>query len=103
LHRTQLTDEAIRLTRQVWGLLPSDGEVAGLLALMLLTDARRPSRRRALGFCCHKLVSSWVFFSETGLYAVLFYDETRAAMLLTVEQPRVDHHPRAGADEQTAH
>jgi predicted RNA polymerase sigma factor len=49
LHRTQLTDEAIRLTRQVWRLLPSDGEVAGLLALMLLTDARRPSRTRPDG------------------------------------------------------
>jgi hypothetical protein len=36
--------------------------------------------------CCHKLVSSWVFFSETGLYAVVLHDETRVAMLLTVER-----------------
>ncbi|HEV2778929.1 MAG TPA: sigma-70 family RNA polymerase sigma factor [Actinophytocola sp.] len=44
LHRTELTTEAIRLTRMVHRLLPDDGEVAGLLALMLLTDARRPAR-----------------------------------------------------------
>ena len=44
LHRTDLADEAIRLTRAVRALLPRDGEVAGLLALMLLTDARRAAR-----------------------------------------------------------
>ncbi|MEW2508361.1 sigma-70 family RNA polymerase sigma factor [Amycolatopsis sp. NPDC047767] len=44
LHRVELTAEAIRLTRAVHALLPDDGEVAGLLALMLLTDARRPAR-----------------------------------------------------------
>ncbi|MEV6926530.1 DUF6596 domain-containing protein [Dactylosporangium sp. NPDC051485] len=44
LHRVELTTEAIRLTRQLYQLLPDDGEVAGLLALMLLTDARRPAR-----------------------------------------------------------
>jgi RNA polymerase sigma factor (sigma-70 family) len=44
LHRVELTAEAIRLARQVRALLPDDGEVAGLLALMLLTDARRPAR-----------------------------------------------------------
>ena len=44
LHRAELTGEAIRLTRAVHRLLPTDGEVAGLLALMLLTDARRPAR-----------------------------------------------------------
>jgi RNA polymerase sigma factor (sigma-70 family) len=49
LHRVELTDEAIRLTRQVRARLPADGEVAGLLALMLLTDARRPARTRADG------------------------------------------------------
>jgi predicted RNA polymerase sigma factor len=49
LHRTDLTGEAIRLTRQVHRLLPADGEVAGLLALMLLTDARRPARTRKDG------------------------------------------------------
>ena len=40
LQRTELAHEAIRLARIVHALLPADGEVAGLLALMLLTDAR---------------------------------------------------------------
>ncbi|MFJ5922592.1 RNA polymerase sigma factor [Kitasatospora sp. NPDC092948] len=40
----RLSDEAIRLTRLLLRLLPEDAEVMGLLALMLLTDARRPSR-----------------------------------------------------------
>jgi RNA polymerase sigma factor (sigma-70 family) len=44
LQRVELSAEAIRLARAVHGLLPDDGEVAGLLALMLLTDARRPAR-----------------------------------------------------------
>jgi RNA polymerase sigma factor (sigma-70 family) len=42
--RVDLTDEAIRLGRLLRNLLPNDGEVAGLLALMLLTDARRRAR-----------------------------------------------------------
>ncbi|NJP32950.1 RNA polymerase sigma factor [Micromonospora thermarum] len=42
--RVDLTDEAIRLGRLLRTLLPDGGEVAGLLALMLLTDARRPAR-----------------------------------------------------------
>ena len=49
LHRVDLTAEAIRLARQVRALLPDDGEVAGLLALMLLTEARRPARVTAAG------------------------------------------------------
>jgi len=44
LHRVELSTEAIRLARQLHARLPDDGEVAGLLALMLLTDARRPAR-----------------------------------------------------------
>jgi len=44
LHRTELAAEAIRLARLVHRLLPEDSEVSGLLALMLLTDARRPAR-----------------------------------------------------------
>jgi len=44
LQRSDLANEAIRLTRAVHRLLPHDGEVAGLLALMLLTDARRLAR-----------------------------------------------------------
>jgi len=47
--RADLTAEAIRLTRLVRALLPDDGEVAGLLALMLLTEARRPARVSAGG------------------------------------------------------
>ncbi|TDE95038.1 sigma-70 family RNA polymerase sigma factor [Occultella glacieicola] len=47
--RLDLTAEAIRLTRLTRGLLPTDGEVAGLLALMLLTEARRPARISAAG------------------------------------------------------
>lgn len=49
LARTDLSDEAIRLTRGVHAALPDDPEVAGLLALMLLTDARRPARTGADG------------------------------------------------------
>jgi RNA polymerase sigma factor (sigma-70 family) len=49
LNRVELTTEAIRLTRQLRERLPDDGEVAGLLALMLLTDARRPARTRPDG------------------------------------------------------
>lgn len=49
LQRGELTREAIRLTRAVQRLLPDDGEVAGLLALMLLTDARRSARTGADG------------------------------------------------------
>jgi RNA polymerase sigma factor (sigma-70 family) len=44
LHRVELTSHAIRLARQLHQRFPADGEVAGLLALMLLTDARRPAR-----------------------------------------------------------
>ncbi|MEJ7690824.1 MAG: sigma-70 family RNA polymerase sigma factor [Nocardioidaceae bacterium] len=44
LHKVELTQEAIRLTRAAHMLQPDEGEVAGLLALMLLTDARRPAR-----------------------------------------------------------
>jgi RNA polymerase sigma-70 factor (ECF subfamily) len=47
--RHDLTAEAIRLTRLIRALLPHDGEVAGLLALMLLTEARRPARISANG------------------------------------------------------
>lgn len=47
--RVDLTDEAIRLGRLLRGLLPDQGEVTGLLALMLLTDARRPARLARTG------------------------------------------------------
>jgi RNA polymerase sigma-70 factor, ECF subfamily len=47
--RHDLTAEAIRLTRLIRVLLPEDGEVAGLLALMLLTEARRNARVSTVG------------------------------------------------------
>jgi RNA polymerase sigma factor (sigma-70 family) len=43
-HRVDLSDEAIRLARLLHRSVPDDAETAGLLALMLLTDARRPAR-----------------------------------------------------------
>jgi predicted RNA polymerase sigma factor len=49
LQRVELTAEAIRLARQLRERLPEDGEVSGLLALMLLTDARRPARTTSDG------------------------------------------------------
>jgi predicted RNA polymerase sigma factor len=49
LYRTDLSGEAIRLARLLRRLVPGDGEVAGLIALMLLTDARRPARSDATG------------------------------------------------------
>jgi RNA polymerase sigma factor (sigma-70 family) len=49
LSRTDLSGEAIRLARGVRAAVPEDPEVAGLLALMVLTDARRPARTRADG------------------------------------------------------
>lgn len=47
--RDDLTSEAIRLTRLIHALSPQDGEVTGLLALMLLTEARSPARLSAQG------------------------------------------------------
>ncbi len=49
LHRPELSTEAIRLARAVYRSLPEDAEAAGLLALMLLTDARRTARTGPAG------------------------------------------------------
>jgi RNA polymerase sigma factor (sigma-70 family) len=49
LQRTDLTAEGVRLARLLRGLLPGDAETAGLLALMLLTDARRAARTTSDG------------------------------------------------------
>ena len=49
LQRADLTVEALRLARLLHQLVPADGEVAGRLALMLLTDARRAARTTADG------------------------------------------------------
>ena len=50
LNRADLTTEAIRLARMLYQLVPAEGEAAGLLALMLLTDARRAARSTADGW-----------------------------------------------------
>ncbi|GAA1807333.1 sigma factor-like helix-turn-helix DNA-binding protein [Luedemannella flava] len=50
ISRADLTAEAIRLARRLHRILPDDGEVTGLLALMLLTDARRAARVDADGW-----------------------------------------------------
>lgn len=47
--REELTGEAIRLARLLHGLLPGDGEVTGMLGMMLLTDARSPARVSSAG------------------------------------------------------
>ncbi len=44
VYRAELSAEAIRMARMLHALVPTDDEIAGLLALMLLTDARRPAR-----------------------------------------------------------
>ncbi len=49
VHRSDLSSEALRLTRMLHRLVPDDCEVAGLLALMLLTDARRAARTGPAG------------------------------------------------------
>jgi RNA polymerase sigma factor (sigma-70 family) len=49
LARTDLSGEAIRLARAMLAAVPGDPELTGLLALMLLTDARRPARTAANG------------------------------------------------------
>src|SRR5690349_1129186 len=49
LARVDLSDEAIRLGRVLVALMPDEPEAVGLLALMLLTDARRPARTAADG------------------------------------------------------
>ncbi|WP_427891122.1 RNA polymerase sigma factor [Kribbella sp. GL6] len=49
LQRVELAAEGIRLARMLYRMLPGDAEVAGLLALLLLTDARRPARTGPLG------------------------------------------------------
>jgi RNA polymerase sigma factor (sigma-70 family) len=61
LHRVDLTAEAIRLTRMLQRLLPEEPEVAGLLALMQLTDARRPARLDPAG-----ISSPWNTSSATS-------------------------------------
>ena len=62
-----LSEEAIRLTRWLHRLLPDDGEVAGLLALMLLTDARRPATSPSSGSSrCSQRVSRMASSDSAG-------------------------------------
>lgn len=49
INDVDLTDQAIHLARMLHAALPEDGEAAGMLALLLLTDARRPARTTAAG------------------------------------------------------
>ena len=52
VRRRDLRAEAIRLTRLLVGLMPDEPEAMGLLALMLLSDARMPARASRLTWCC---------------------------------------------------
>ena len=63
LSRVDLSGEAIRLARMLHGQAPDDPEVAGLLALMLLTEARRPARASAEG-ALGWLVANEVFWGR---------------------------------------
>ena len=83
LQRTDLTHEAIRLTRDVHRLLPDDGEVAGLLALMLLTDARRSARTGPDG----ALIP--LAEQDRGLWNQEFVDEGVALITHTLQTARL--------------
>ena len=105
LHDVHLTREAIRLTRQARALLPRDGEVAGLLALMLLTEARRPARTRPDGALVplaeqdrarwdHELIAEGVeIVSDTLTWAPLGPYQLQAAIAAV--------HDEAGSAEAT--
>ncbi len=67
LERRELTGEAIRLTRALHHLLPDDGEVAGLLALMLLTDARSPARTRPDGALVPLAEQDWGLWDQGSI------------------------------------
>ena len=83
LQRLGLTREAIRLTRAVHALRPDDGEVAGLLALMLLTDARRAARTAADG----ALVP--LAEQDRSLWDLAEIEEGVALVTATLERARV--------------
>jgi RNA polymerase sigma factor (sigma-70 family) len=83
LHRDDLTGEAIRLTRIVHRALPDDGEVAGLLALMLLVDARRPARIRPDGSLVPLADQDRSRWSRTAI------DEGTALLTETLSRARV--------------
>ncbi|MEU5880118.1 sigma-70 family RNA polymerase sigma factor [Spirillospora sp. NPDC047279] len=85
LMRTELSAEAIRLARMVRRLLPDDAEVTGLLALMLLTDARRPARSGPDGALIPMAEQ------DRGLWNAAFVDEGVA--LISAVLPRGEPGP----------
>jgi RNA polymerase sigma factor (sigma-70 family) len=101
LLRTDLSNEAIRLTRQVHALLPGRGDVAGLLALLLLTDARRSARTGPQGELIpldeqdrtrwdHQAIAEGVALADTALAkgAVGEYQLQAAIAAVHAEAPR---------------
>lgn len=76
--RHDLTAEAVRLARLIRALMPEDGEVAGLLALMLLTEARRTARVSASG---EEVALTAVDRLEGKLAGYHAYHATRADLL----------------------
>jgi predicted RNA polymerase sigma factor len=93
LIRTDLIAEAIRLARMLHGLLPADAEISGLLALMLLTEARRAARtdpHQALYLWLERLQpTAPVRLSRTVAVAHAFGARRGLALL---EQLDRDHH-----------
>jgi RNA polymerase sigma factor (sigma-70 family) len=80
LQRVELAAEGIRLARLIHALLPDDSEVTGLLALMLLTDARRPARTNATG--------ELVPMADQDRTAWLHASITEGVALITAALPR---------------
>ncbi|MBN6054982.1 RNA polymerase sigma factor, partial [Nonomuraea sp. RK-328] len=102
LHRGELITEAIRLTRRVHRSLPDDGEVAGLLALMLLTDARRAARTEpdgALVPLAEQDRSRWdTAMIEEGTALVTDAMSTSLELLESLDDdPRIARHHRLPA------
>jgi RNA polymerase sigma factor (sigma-70 family) len=81
LHRTDLSGEAIRLTRMVRQLLPDNAQVTGLLALMLLNDARRLARTGTAGELIPLTEQDRTLWNEE------FIDEGVALAVEAFEQP----------------
>jgi RNA polymerase sigma factor (sigma-70 family) len=103
LNRIDLSNEAIRLTRAVHEILPTNGEVTGVLALMLLTDARRAARTGPNGELIpldeqdrtlwdRRLIAEGVALVEKALSngAVGTYQLQAAIAALHDEAPRVE-------------
>jgi RNA polymerase sigma factor (sigma-70 family) len=87
LLRADLSDEAIRLCRMLRTLLPNDGEVAGLLALMLFTDARRLTRVTPSG----ELVTLDV--QDRGAWDQALITEARALLRERLDATGIENEP----------